>query len=426
MPAHDERRIGRVQHVLGSQVTVELDPSMAGVAPVWTGRLQAVGQIGSLVLIPQGPITLVASVTLVGIAELAGPLPPSHDTAIGDRWLQAQLLGEIGPFGRFQRGVSMYPALDDPVLFATPSDLRPLFPPAGAERVRVGRLAAAPEIPYTLDAAKLVVRHGAILGSTGSGKSSAVSRLIQALASEGWPAANIVVIDPHGEYAAALSAHAAVRSVLGRNDGFLRVPYWALPALDLLTALAGSVDSPATKAAWAEYVTLGRREFAQKAAWLTIDDKSISADTPVPFDVNDVWHKLDYENHATFSATKGDGEPRVIQAGDPATLTPTRFEPYAIGSRAPFQGPRHGMHGTIPDRFAYVFRTRGSGSCASPVLTTRLPAIHLSRCSLSGLAEPSRFRSSISAGSRARYLIWRSASSFNSSLRWPCEVSTTG
>ena len=45
--------IGQVKHVLGSTVTVELDMGLAGVAPIYRGRLQAVGQIGSHVRMPQ-------------------------------------------------------------------------------------------------------------------------------------------------------------------------------------------------------------------------------------------------------------------------------------------------------------------------------------------------------------------------------------
>src|SRR3984957_720477 len=87
--------IGRVRHVLGATVTVALDPDLAGVAPIYRGRLQSVGQIGSLVRIPQGLVELIATVNLVGIAELAGPLSPADSIQRDDRWLQVQLLGEI-------------------------------------------------------------------------------------------------------------------------------------------------------------------------------------------------------------------------------------------------------------------------------------------------------------------------------------------
>ena len=66
MPERDPTCIGRVRHVLGSQVTVALDPDLAGVAPIFAGRLQPVGQIGSLVRVPQGLVDLLGTVTLPG------------------------------------------------------------------------------------------------------------------------------------------------------------------------------------------------------------------------------------------------------------------------------------------------------------------------------------------------------------------------
>ena len=87
--------IGQVKHVLGSTVTVELDESLAGVAPIYRGHLQPVGQIGSLVRIPQGLVDLVGAVSLLGISELSGAQEPTQSVQSGNRWLQVQLLGEV-------------------------------------------------------------------------------------------------------------------------------------------------------------------------------------------------------------------------------------------------------------------------------------------------------------------------------------------
>lgn len=77
MPERDPTCIGRVRHVLGATVTVALDCDLAGVAPIYRGRLLPVGQIGSLVRIPQGLVDVIATVSLVGIAELSGALAPA-------------------------------------------------------------------------------------------------------------------------------------------------------------------------------------------------------------------------------------------------------------------------------------------------------------------------------------------------------------
>src|SRR4051794_38012189 len=139
MSERDPTCIGRVRHVLGATITVALDADLAGVAPIYRGRLQPVGQIGSLVRLPQGLVDLIATVTLVGIAELSGPVPPAETVQRSERWLQVQLLGEIDHGNsRFRRGVSTYPGLDDAVHFATADDLIEIFPKQSENYLRIG------------------------------------------------------------------------------------------------------------------------------------------------------------------------------------------------------------------------------------------------------------------------------------------------
>ena len=117
----------------------------------------------------------------------------------------------------------------------TAEQLQEIFPQPNDTYLRLGCLAAAEDVPLCVEAARLVVRHAAIVGSTGSGKeTSAVASLLQNLVRGGWRAANVVVIDPHGEYASAIGEYASVRSVLAMAEQRLRVPYWALPAGDIV------------------------------------------------------------------------------------------------------------------------------------------------------------------------------------------------
>jgi hypothetical protein len=350
MIERDPTCIGRVRHVLGATVTVALEADLAGVAPIYRGRLQSIGQIGSLVRIPQGLVDLIATVNLVGIAELAGPLAPVEAVQHDDRWLQVQLLGEIDRgTGRFQRGVGSYPSLDDPVHFATAEQLKSVFPAPDAQHLRLGCLAATEEVPVCLETSKLVVRHVAIVGSTGAGKTSAVASLIQNFVRGGWKAANVVVIDPHGEYARALTGFASVRSVLGEGANKLRVPYWALPAADILRVFAGSAGGATFTNRFEELVGNARREFVQSADWLSLEPSTVTADTPVPFDIRPIWHRLDSENRETRT-NKGDPTTACqINAGDAATLTSATFEPYNPAGQAPHKSPLYGMYGVMPD-----------------------------------------------------------------------------
>lgn len=350
MPERDPTYIGAVRHVLGATITVALDPELAGVAPIYRGKLQSVGQIGSLVRIPQGLVDLIASVSLLGIAELSGPVPPAEVLQHGERWLQVQLLGEIDRgTGEFQRGVGSYPGLDDPVHFATPEQLASVFPQPDDEHLRLGRLAAAEEVPVCLTASRLVVRHAAIVGSTGSGKTSAVASLLQNFIKGGWTAANIIVIDPHGEYSQALASSASVRSVLEQGETGLRVPYWALPAVDIVRIFTGGPGGPSFSSRFQELVTQARRQFVRDADWLTLDPAVITADTPVPFDIRPIWHQMDSENRETRT-TKGDPTTaRLLDSGDAATLKSATYEPYGPGGQPPQKGPLYDVYGTTPD-----------------------------------------------------------------------------
>jgi uncharacterized protein len=350
MAERDPTGIGRVRHVLGATITVALDPDLAGVAPIYRGRLQSIGQIGSLIRIPQGLVDLIATVSLVGIAELSGPLSPSESPQMGERWLQIQLLGEIDrTTGRFQRGVGSYPGLDDPVHFATPEQLGSVFPLPDTDHLRIGRLAAAEEIPVCLNASRLVVRHGAVVGSTGSGKTSAVASLLQNFIAGGWRASNIVVVDPHGEYSRALRASASVRSVLSEGENRLQVPYWALPAMDILKIFVGGLGNAAFINRFTELVTTARRAFVESAGWLNVDPTAVTADTPVPFDIRPIWLQLDSENRETRTTKNDPATVRRIAEGDAATLRPAQFEPYAPGGQAPHQGPTFNAYGTTPN-----------------------------------------------------------------------------
>ena len=350
MPDVEPTRIGRVRHVLGSQITVALDSDLAGVAPIYRGRIQPVGQIGSIVRLPQGPIDLVGQVSLLGIAELSGVQPPTEVVQIGERWLQVQLLGEIDrSTDRFQRGVGSYPGLDDPVHFATVEDLRAVYPPEGDDRLRIGRLAAAEELTVALDAGRMVLRHSAVVGSTGSGKTTTVAKVLQQFARSGWPAANIVVVDPHGEYAASLGNDAAVRSVLGIDEDRLQVPYWALPADDIMTVFAGTTGTHTTQTSFRELVADARREFAESAEWLTLDSVAITSDTPVPFDIRRVWHKLDSENNETRIVKNDPTTACIEDEGDAVSLAPARFAAYGQGSAVPYKSPTFGVHGRAPE-----------------------------------------------------------------------------
>jgi len=161
--------------------------------------------------------------------------------------------------------------------------------------------------------------------------------------------ANIVVIDPHGEYAQALETSASVRSVLGEDANRLRVPFWALPALDILRIFTGGTGSNTFSSRFTEYVSQARKKFVEAAQWLTLDPSAVTGDTPVPFDIRDVWFKLDCENRETRDVAADEKTVAVAKPGDAQQLRSTQFKPDSPGSKAPFKGPLYGMYAMSPD-----------------------------------------------------------------------------
>ena len=151
----------------------------------------------------------------------------------GNRWIRVQLVGESTAGGQFERGVSQHPTIDDRVYIVTETDLKAIYGPGEPDDfVSIGRLASAESIPALVDINKLVTRHSAIVGSTGTGKSTTVAGLLVALSNpDRYPSSRVVVLDIHGEYANALKDRAAVFRISPDNskgEKQLNVPFWAL------------------------------------------------------------------------------------------------------------------------------------------------------------------------------------------------------
>ena len=371
----DPTLIGRVRHVLGATITIELLDDVAGSAALYHGRVYHIGQIGSLVICNQGPIRLIGAVTLLGISELVAPAEPAYVPHQGERWLKVQLLGELDALGRFQRGVSTFPAIDDEVRFATARELVAIYPADLPGFIPVGQLSTSRNEVLRIDLAKLVTRHAAIVGSTGSGKSSTVARIIQSVLSKNYLQANIVVIDPHGEYSQAFGQYAAVMSIGGSGSQALSVPYWALGLDDLLRAYAGvgTGINPVVKNKVQELVLAERKRFLQASGWPAPSADDITVDTPIPYDLRPVWYELDYYNRGTVRGTKNSGDYAVTDPGDKSALRGATFQPYGPGGQGPHQCPTYGHYSPLPDRMAtrlkdpqFAFLSRNYPDPASP------------------------------------------------------------
>jgi uncharacterized protein len=349
MMLRDPTFIGTVQDVHGATITVELsNDTVTGLGFVH-GEGYRIGQVGSFVRIPLGFVDLYGVVSQVGAG--AAPEREQELQVFGNRWLKVQLVGEGPRGGLFERGISQHPTIDDRVHIVTEADLRAIYGAGDPEDfVAVGHLASAESIPSLVNINKLLTRHSSVVGTTGSGKSTTVAGLLNALSDAvRYPSARVVVFDIHGEYSKALADRATVFRVSGdesKNETPLHVPYWAL-SFDELIALALGRLSDSQMAAIADSVVQLKRESLALQTRDGIDESRVTVDTPIPFSLHKMWFELHKREHHTLVPRPGgaadevepayvlgdDGNP--LQMGDPMSVTPPLYRTVKTTGPAP-------------------------------------------------------------------------------------------
>ena len=335
MLSRDPTFLGTVASVSGSAVSVHLAQSVASGLSIIEGRTYRIGQVGSFVRIPQGYQDLYGVVAEVG----AKAAPLSADTDDTGRWMQVQLVGEsLG--NSFERGISQYPNIGDNVHITTESGLARIYGRHDEGHIVIGHLSSAESIPAKIALNELVTRHSAVLGSTGSGKSTTIASLMRSIAtptvgSTGYPSARVLMLDVHGEYSNALDEVATIFSVDPRaGEHKLEIPYWALDTNDLLDFLTGGVDGN-RETAFTDKIFDLKVASHNNASFPGVVTSSITVDTPLPFSLKQLWYELIDFEITTFTGPNRD-EPTRQDAGDANTLTPPTYLPHAMGAQGPF------------------------------------------------------------------------------------------
>ena len=189
------------------------------------------------------------------------------------------------------------------------------------------------------DIHKLVLRHCAILGSTGSGKSNTTVSVLKAILRD-YPGSRIILVDPHGEYASAFPGS----RVFKINDATrpLYIPFWLMTFDELAYFLVGADAKDDQRPEYRklrELIVERKRANAARLKAGNVDPDRVSADSPIPFSVRELWHHIYWWLNATFKEAPLDKQTEATAClqdkGDFATLTPPRFESYVVGTAAP-------------------------------------------------------------------------------------------
>jgi DNA helicase HerA-like ATPase len=161
MQTEPAQYIGRVIGVSGYSTQLELKPGMHD-APR--------AEIGSLVKVRAQDVAVVGVIASMAIKS---------DGKNGEKTvLELTLVGEVGAKG-FRRGVAHFPVIGDDVYLASATDLAYVFTQAELATLNVGTLFQDPTVPARLLADDMFAKHFAIVGTTGCGKSSALTCILR-------------------------------------------------------------------------------------------------------------------------------------------------------------------------------------------------------------------------------------------------------
>ena len=188
----------------------------------------------------------------------------------------------------------MYPSLGDRVRVASREELEQAFCGDRRNSVRVGCIRQDPSISANVRVDDLLGKHFAIVGTTGTGKSCTTALILRAILQK-HPAAHMVLLDPHNEYAPAFGEWAEVISQ--RN---MQLPYWLLTFEELIEVLIGNPQErkaevemlqdliPMAKARYGAGRGNTREAGLRKGA-----DIKYTVDTPVPYRISDLIQTID-------------------------------------------------------------------------------------------------------------------------------------
>ena len=215
-PSAPQPSIGKVIEIAGSGSQVSMDvAALAVLADHGDPSLAMSGQVGSQVKMKMGKAWLIANVRTLRVGD-AGQVVANVD------FLGEGQQGDGGRMVNFRRGVTRYPIPNSDVFPVSTEDMRAIFAADDSPHIEIGTVYPTEEIRGTLYIDPMLSKHFAILGSTGTGKSTSVELILHRI-SQLSPEGHIVMIDPHGEYSAAFKDCGELFNV----DN-LQLPYWLM------------------------------------------------------------------------------------------------------------------------------------------------------------------------------------------------------
>lgn len=201
--------------------------------------------------------------------------------------LEAGFLGEAeadaqGGLQSFVRGISRYPAPDEPIYAVSREELALVYGAGRAKTIDVGAVHPTHDVRARLKIDSLLAKHFAILGSSGTGKSTTTALVLHRLLDQ-LPHAHILMLDPHGEYKRAFGARGHALDV-----STLELPYWTMNLQEHCEVLVSRDDDSPVQADILARCLLTARSKSRAA----LDAGRVMVDSPVPYLMSDLLAAL--------------------------------------------------------------------------------------------------------------------------------------
>lgn len=330
--------LGKIIRVDSNTIEVEVCDNIPSASPIIGGKVYKIGQIGTFVKIPVGDVIsfgLVASVSNTSSDTNKSDIQKN----IGSRFLTVNLVGEKIGSKKFEKGIGLYPTINDEVHIVTDKDLHEIYGEKSEGLLEIGKHSSSDNLNVYLDLHKLALRHSAILGSTGSGKSNSTVAILKKIINDS-PNSRIILIDPHGEYGSAFPDAKVFK--INDTTNPLYIPFWLMNYDELVYFLVGAKPTDDQKPEYRqlrEMITNAKKEHFDLKAGI-VNKNYITADSPIPFSVRKLWYDINWWLNATFELTNYDDQTssnaRLVNAGNHENLEPAQFESYlTIDPRQP-------------------------------------------------------------------------------------------
>ena len=347
------RFLGRVVACSGSRATI------AAIAQDGGTDLTELWSVGRLISIAVPPNRVVALVYSMQTGSQGWIEQQDNQFRI-----EVELLGEVQvhPDGReqFTTGISSYPYLGAIAHRIRSADLMRIYDTGKSDTCVVGKLTQDETIDAAIHIPSMLAKHFAVVGSTGVGKSTAVSLLLnRAIRAD--PRLRVLILDPHNEFAAAFPEHAVVIDTdcldlpfwLMRLDEFAEVVFRGRPPVVEELDMLRDIIPEAKKAFRGSESALMRRQG---------DRNSYTADTPVPYRMADLLALIDER----IGKLEGRTEKPALRSLKVRILSAINDPRYH------FMFSNNTITDTIMETVANIFRIPGDGK---PICTFQLAGI---------------------------------------------------